>query len=153
MEFFADLSGVVPNTASTTTVGKSIAPNATAEFNFDLSQLDSLSIYWSGAGVTGGTLDVYTEISPDGGTTWLPFWHSPQLAAAAATTTRIYSPSLTNTPTAIGSHATPVLTADTGVGGPWGARMRVMFVTGAGVSVGNTQTLFVFGNYRVNGRK
>src|SRR5262249_6183355 len=49
-----------------------------------LGAYKSLSIFSMLQGATGGTLDVYLQYSPDGGTTWVDYAHFPQVAAGAA---------------------------------------------------------------------
>jgi hypothetical protein len=145
--FYADLSGTVPNTASTTTVGKVVAPSLTADVNTDLSKYTSLALYTELQGCTGGTLDVYLQVSPDCGTTWVDFMHFPQLAGGAAVVTTVtpFANAAATAPVAVGKGTSPALAANTFVGGHPGDRMRVVFKTGAGVTVGTAQVIKLYG--------
>jgi len=105
-----------------------------------------LSIFSTLQGATGGTLDVYIQYSPDGGTTWVDYAHFPQLAAGAGATSRVWSASKNaqqTTLTSVGTGASPALGANTIVGGDWGDRLRVVAVAGASTSAGALQTLLV----------
>lgn len=95
-------------------------------------------------GATGGTLDVYVQFSPDAGSNWVDLVHFPQLAGAAPTV--LYSVTTAMRPstiTTVGSGLSPVLAASTVVGGPWGDRMRLVFVAGSGTSVGAPLLMWV----------
>lgn len=106
----------------------------------------SLSVYANLQGATGGTLDVYLQYSPDGGTTWVDYTHYAQLAAAAAATALVFAVSRAGqqtTITTVGTGLTPALAADTVVGGGWGDRLRVVFVAGSGTTAGANQIILV----------
>src|SRR5262249_18496195 len=111
-----------------------------------LGPYHSLSIFSTLQGATGGTLDIYIQYSPDGGTTWVDYAHFPQLAAGAGATSRGWSASKNaqqTTLTSVGTGASPALRANTIVGGDWGGRLRVVAVAGASTSAGALQTLLV----------
>jgi len=108
----------------------------------------SLSVVAAIRGATGGTLDVYIQTSFDRGTTWLDWAHFPQLAGAAALTTRVWHvtrDTAVGTLTTIGSDASPALAVNTILGGAWGDRFRVVYVAGVGTSLGAAQSIKLFG--------
>jgi hypothetical protein len=128
----------VASTASTTTAGSS--------FSVPL-RYDSMLVVGSLAAHTGGTLDVYLQDSPDGGTTWFDCAHFPQVSAAGTVKTA-FSLSLSSTPVTIGIGTTGspgvALAASSVRPAPWSTgTMRIVAVTGAGTSGGNqTQTIY-----------
>lgn len=100
-------------------------------------------------GATGGTLDVYLQHSPDGGTTWYDLVHWPQKAAAAALTTLAITLCRYNVPTApiaIGKGTTPALAVNTVATGGWGDQLRLLFVAGASTTAGAVQTVKCYGS-------
>lgn len=108
----------------------------------------SLSITATLTGATGGVLDIYLQVSPDNGTTWVDYAHFAQLSAGAAATTKCFTVSRgaqQTTITAVGTGTTPVLAANTVVGGDFCDRMRVLYVAGASTSAGAAQTILVSG--------
>lgn len=110
----------------------------------DLGRYRSMLVYASLQGATGGTLDVYLQGSPDGGTTWVDLVHFAQLAAGAAALYRVCAISKAGqqtTLTAVGTGSSPALAAGTVVGGDWGDRLRVVHTAGAGTSAGAAQTI------------
>lgn len=124
------------------------AANTTAQTPvLNLGAFRSLQIFANIQGATGGTLDIYIQVSPDGGTTWVDYIHYSQLAAAAAAIQRLVTVTKgTNSgaaPVTVGINATPALAANTVVGGDFGDRLRVVAVSGAGTSAGALQTIKV----------
>lgn len=104
-----------------------------------LGDYESMAVYASLAGPTGGTLDVYIQFSPDGGTTWVDYAHFAQQAAAAAANYKVFTVSRASQQTTVqtvGINASPALAANTVVGGTWGDRLRVVTVSGVGTSAG-----------------
>lgn len=99
-------------------------------------------------GITGGTLDVYIQDSPDG-VTWYDLVHFPQLAAAAAKVTYAYNPTLSNAIITIGNPTVdpatpaPALAANSMRGGHPMSFLRAVAVAGAGASAGVAQTILV----------
>ncbi len=113
-----------------------------------LDRYDSLTIIATLQGATGGTLDVYLQMSPDGGTTWIDYAHYPQLAAAAVSSIRTWTVSRAaeqKTLTTVGSGTSPALAANTIMGGDWGDRLRALYVAGASTSAGAVQTIRIVG--------
>jgi hypothetical protein len=104
----------------------------------------SMFIYASIQGATGGTLDIYLQVTPDSGTTWVDYAHFPQIAAGAAAIKRVWAvtkQAQQTTLATVGTGTTPALAANTIVGGEWGSQIRVVFVAGAGTSAGASQTI------------
>jgi hypothetical protein len=119
----------VPSTASTTTAG--------AAFALPL-KYDSMIVVGSLAGLTGGTLDIYLQDSPDGGTTWLDCAHFPQVSAAGSVKTS-FSLALSSvfTPIGIGTTGSPGVALAAGAirPAPWCTdTMRIVAVSGGGTS-------------------
>jgi hypothetical protein len=134
-------TGTSPSTA-TTSISSTIITG--------LDAFESMKIVTVLQGGTGGTLDVYLQMSDDpDGTVWIDYAHFTQLADGAAQQTRLYSVSrqterLTAIQVAIGD--TPALAAGTVLGGEFGAKMRVITVAGAGTSAGAPQTIYFIGS-------
>lgn len=99
----------------------------------------SMTVYASLIGATGGTLDLYLQFSPDGGTTWVDYAHFGQLAAGASAIMKAFSVSRAGqqtTLTTVGAGTSPALGAGTVLGGDWGDQLRVLAVSGAGTTAG-----------------
>jgi hypothetical protein len=119
-----------------------------------LDAFESVQVIAVLRGGTGGTLDVYIQMSDDQeGTTFVDIMHFTQLADGAAATTKMHSmsrasQSLTQVAVGIGDATTPNVALASGslLGGEFGAKWRVVFVAGAGTSAGATQTIYVFGS-------
>ena len=109
--------------------------------------MEALRIVAELVGATGGTLDVYLQTSDDGGTTWYDWAHFPQLAAGASAIKYAFSvPSAGELGiTTIGSGTSPALAANTVVGGPWGDRIRALYVAGASTSAGAAVVINIYG--------
>lgn len=113
-----------------------------------LQRFGALTIIATLTGATGGTLDVYLQVSPDAGVTWYDYAHFAQLAAGAAAITKVITVSRAGQQTGIptvGTGLSPALAANAVVGGDFGDMMRVLFVAGAGTSAGAVQTIKVIG--------
>lgn len=142
MDCAFSIVGTTPAAASTAAVG---VPAVFAQF---LDAIESLDIDADLIGATGGTLDLYLQTSVDGGTNWYDYAHLTQLAAGAAAShvrfgvTR-HAQALT--PVVVGKNLTPALAAGTVVGGPFGDRMRLVAVAGAGTTAGAAISIFMRG--------
>jgi len=136
------LAGTSPAAPSTAVLGG--ASNVIG----GLDEADWLHIVATVTGATGGTLDVYLQISPDAGTTWVDYIHFPQLAAAAAAVSYSYTSALNNALTVVGTALVPALAANSAAGGWWGKQMRAVCVAGAGTVAGAVQTMIVTGVHR-----
>lgn len=93
-----------------------------------------LSIVATITGITGGTLDVYVQRSPDG-VTYYDLIHFPSAAAGDAAVTYVVDLEPCNDFLIIGKDTSPAL-EEGGVAGLWSDRLRVLEVTGAGASAG-----------------
>ena len=134
---FTETSPAAPGTAlSTQAVSNS---GFLAGIAGPLNDGDALAIAADLVGATGGTLDVFVQISPDGGTNWYDMVHFAQLAGGAAAT-KLFAPVslFTNitTPVVVGKNLTPLLATNTVVNGAFSDRCRLVFVAGAGTTVG-----------------
>lgn len=117
-----------------------------------LGSFKSLFIYAALTGATGGALDVYLQVSPDFGVTWVDYAHYVQIAAAAtvakkAFTVSRYGQQTTVTTVGAGTTASPgvALAANTVIGGEFGDRIRVVSVAGASTSAGAAQVIKIIG--------
>lgn len=131
-----DLSSTSPASA-TTTAGTAVT---------GLGGYRSMSVYAKLTGATGGTLDVYLQYSPDGGTTWVDYAHFPQISAGASAIYRVWNVSKSAQQTSlatVGTGTSPALSANSILGGDWGDRLRTVMVAGAGTSAGAAQTLLL----------
>lgn len=100
-------------------------------------------------GATGGVLDVYLQVSPDGGTTWVDYAHFAQLAAGASAVSKSFAVSRQAqqlTITTVGTGTSAALAANTVLGGDFTDRMRVLFVGGSSTSAGAVQTILISAN-------
>jgi hypothetical protein len=99
------ITGTSPGSPSTAVVG---SPALFGSFFEDVEAIDVLAVI---QGATGGTLDLYLQTSPDGGTTWIDYVHFTQLAAAAAATTKRFGTTRHVQPalTAVGTGNSPAL--------------------------------------------
>lgn len=133
------LSGTSPSAAGTT-VGVSQVGLDTFEKAVVLAVVQ---------GATGGTLDVYLQSTPDGGTTWYDVCHYTQLAAAGAQVAWFVSLTRGETfnataPVSVNkASGTPTLAANTVVPHGLGNGLRVVYVAGAATSAGAAQTILV----------
>jgi hypothetical protein len=140
------LAFVVPATASTTTLDASGVLSG-------LDAVDSLLIVMSMVGVTGGTLNLYLQVSDSvdsaGSPVWVDYLAPAQLADGAAAVVKAYSVSRfaqQTTAITVGVGDVPALAAGSIVGGDFGERMRLVAVTGVGVSIGCTITIRLIGS-------
>lgn len=137
-----DLTETSPGAASQTVLGTKFADN--------LDQFSMIAVYFTTRGATGGTTCITLQCSHDGGQTWFDWYRSADIAAGAAATTFKVTDSYgdesqTTIGTGTASAATPALAKGTVSPGIWGKKMRAVFETGAGVSVGASQGILVVG--------
>lgn len=134
------ISGLSPASATTAVIGSAVSA---------LDEYDALMIVATLQGATGGTLDIYLQVNPsDDGATWVDYAHFPQLTAAAAATTKVWSvakAAQVTTLATVGRDLTPALPANTVLGGPWGRQMRAIAVAGVGTSAGAQQSITIMG--------
>jgi len=134
------LTATCSSTASTTEVG------ATAN---GLLRFDWFTVDANIQGASGGTLDVYLQrqIEAD---LWADWLHFPQLTDGQAATQYCAQSGSDKTIHAVeqgtdGSAGTPVLAANTFIGGHPGNAVRLVTKTGAGVGTGTSQTVKITG--------
>src|SRR5690348_6986332 len=142
-DFPIDFTATSPNAASTVAQTPVIG----------LGRFDCIAIEVTLLGATGGTLDVYLQVSHDWNPilatgTFFDYVHFTQLAAGAAAISYRVDPALTNSITTVGKNTTPALAAGSVAGGFWGDAMRVLFVAGGGTSAGASQSITVIGKQR-----
>lgn len=138
-----DFTATSPNAASTV---------AQTGIN-GLARFDAIAIEASLVGATGGTLDVYLQVSHDFNPvsalgTWVDYVHFTQLASGGGAVSYRVDPALTNSITTVGTGTTPALAAGVVAGGFWGDAMRVLFVAGGGTSAGTSQVIKLIGKQR-----
>lgn len=100
---------------------------------------ESLDVAAEIQGATGGTLDVYLQVSPDQGLNWYDVIHWAQATAGSAV--KYYQAPLsqaTNTtaPVQVGKNLAPALGAGVAVNGAFTDRMRLVMVAGTGTTLG-----------------
>lgn len=129
-------------TSSVGSAASVVGPNGAALSGDYLSGYYSMAVTANLQGATGGTLDVYLQVSYDSGATWVDYAHWTQLAGSAgavsyiSTHTRAKSQALATAP----SHS---LTANSTADGEWGTQARLFFTAGAGTSAGAVQTVVI----------
>jgi hypothetical protein len=109
-----------------------------------MQSYDAVDVIAELKGATGGTLDVYLQISPNDGIDWFDLIHWPQLGAGASAViyqAPISNATATTTTTVVGKNLSPTLgsaTPTTGVvvNGAFSDRMRLVMVAGTSTSAG-----------------
>lgn len=122
--------------ASTTVIGTAL---------LGLSEFDWFQISATLIGPTGGTVDVYLQRKIDTDV-WQDWVHFPQMAAGVTTRFSLSAQSTDDIVTVGGGDdATPgvALGAGTNLGGHPCLGVRIVSVTGSGVSVGAVQTVYL----------
>lgn len=147
-EVVISLNFTSANAAGTT------AATPVASTPLGLSRFDAISIEATVQGATGGTLDIYLQVShdfnpSDGSGNWFDYIHFAQLAAAASAVNYRVDPALTNSVTTVGKNLSPALAAGVCAGGYWGDAMRVVQVAGGGTSAGAAQVITLIGKLRM----
>lgn len=115
---------------------------------FGVNPYQSLRIECDTVGATGGTLDIYFQVSGGEGTVWSDYAHLAQIAGGASAAKVVFAVSRAGqqtTITAIGQGTSPALAANTVLGGDFGSQMRIVAVAGAGTSVGAALTFRIIG--------
>lgn len=123
-----------------------------------LDSYSALNIVAEFSGATGGSLDLYIQVSTDMGLNWYDVVHFTQ--ATALSPDKIYDVPMSNAttttaPTVIGKNLAPALSAGTGgavVNGAFSDRMRLVMVAGSGTSAGTSVSVKVFAQTDVNYR-
>jgi hypothetical protein len=136
---FSETSPAAAGTATSVnpvTNQASFLPNGVAG---PLGDYDAVDITADITGATGGTLDVYVQISNDNGQNWYDVVHFAQATAGHAIASYqapISNSTATTAPTVVGKNLSPALTAGAVVNGAFGDRMRLVMVAGSGTSAG-----------------
>lgn len=128
------LTATSPATASTA---------ASTEVLVNLERYERITIDLDVQGATGGTLDIVVQRYAGG--QWRDWFRLAQLAAGASAAHYTYTPAANQAATAVGVGTTPVIAANTWLGGYQGGRLRFLFVAGAGTSAGASQSMVVTG--------
>ena len=116
-----------------------------------MQNYDAVDVIAELKGATGGTLDIYLQISPNDGIDWFDLIHFAQLANGASAViyqAPISNATATTTPTVVGKNLSPTLgssapTTGQVVNGAFSDRMRLVMVAGSGTSVGAAVTVRV----------
>ena len=111
----------------------------------NLLGFSGLKITGSLTGATGGTLDIFLQMWD--GERWFDIAHFPQLAAALALAHHVFTIRRRgrNGIVVIGRDGVPALAAGTAVDGDFGDVIRLVFVAGAGTTLGALQELRLLG--------
>jgi hypothetical protein len=106
-----------------------------------MQDYDAVDVIAEISGATGGTLDVYLQISPDAAQSWYDLIHFAQ--AGAGSGVKYYQCPISNAtnttaPVQVGKGLSPVLGAGSAavVNGAFSDRMRLVFVAGSGTTAG-----------------
>lgn len=130
----AALSPAAPGTVT----GLVATGDMTDEHSQHLGGYRSMRVEASLQGATGGTLDVFLEISVDHGVTWTEYIHWTQFAAAGAAKRFSSAHSRSQSQTTI-ADTSVALAANTARDGEWGHVFRLKYIAGAGTSAGAAQ--------------
>lgn len=136
---FSETSPSAAGTVASSQPVQSAGSNFPAGVAGPMADYDAVDVIAEFGGATGGTLDVYVQISPDDGANWYDIIHFTQAAAASAV--KVYQAPISNatttaTPVAVGKNLVPVLAANTVVNGAFSDRMRLVMVAGSGTTLG-----------------
>lgn len=148
---FAETSPSAPGTAASSQPVQNTASWAPAGVAAPLHEFDAINcVLEIGATATGGTLDVYVQVSADEGITWTDIIHFKQHLTGDGNV--IYEAPMSNAttttaPTAVGKNLNPALSAGTTgtvINGAFSDRMRLVMVAGSGTTVGVTVNMKLF---------
>lgn len=135
---FSELTPPSPGTAASSSSVQNAAAYLPVGVAGPLDDALSVDVVVQIGSPVGGTLDCYVQSSLDE-LTWTDCVHFPQSAAGAAAVNYrcalTFSPQPASAaPVVVGQGTSPALAANTVVQGPWGSRLRMVFVAGAGTS-------------------
>lgn len=132
-----------PNAAGTVASSQAVTNSTIAGVAAPLDDWDAIDVTAEFGGATGGTLDVYIQVSPDQGASWYDIIHFSQATALSAM--KFYQAPLslattTTAPVAVGKNLSPSLGAGSAsvVNGAWCDRARLVMVAGTGTSAGTS---------------
>jgi hypothetical protein len=123
--------------------GVMIGTVATASF----AQFDTIRLYATLTGGTGGALDVVLEESFDQ-IEWFEFFRFPQVAAGVTETwraTSVLQDGIMKVGLSSLLTSQQVIAANTNGAGPWGDFIRAKYIAGAGTTAGATQIIRLVG--------
>lgn len=141
---FTETSPAAPGTAAssqavTNVAGYGTVPGVCAL----LDDYDAVDVVCEQQGATNGTLQIFVQVSPDGGINWYDVIAFPRMAAGQALAFYQVPLSLattTNVPIPVGKNLSPALgvgvSSGAVVNGAFTDRMRLVMSAGAGTSVG-----------------
>jgi hypothetical protein len=141
---FTETSPAAPGTAASSQPVAGAGSNFPTGVAAPMQDYEAVDVIAELKGATGGTLDVYLQISPDDGGSWFDVVHWPQLSAGAAAVTYqspLSNATTTSTPVVVGKNLSPALAANTVVNGAFTDRMRVVMVAGTSTSAGAPVTV------------
>lgn len=134
----AAASGAGGGAGTSVTVLSAVGVTAVGDY---LSGYQSMRVTATVLGATGGTLDVYLQVSYDGGTTWADYAHYTQLTDGQ-TPAAVWASSHSRAKgQALAARPLVSLAANSAIDGCWGTQARLWFVSGAGTSAGAVQTV------------
>jgi hypothetical protein len=141
---FVETSPAAASTVASSSPVQSAGSNFLQGVAGPMSDYDAVDVIADLQGATGGSLDVYLQISPDDGQNWYDIIHFPTISAGAAVKSYqapISNSTVTNTPILVGKNLNPALAGGTVVNGAFSDRMRLVFVAGSGTSAGAQQVV------------
>jgi hypothetical protein len=127
-----------PSSPGTAASSQSVTNSTLGGIAWPLDDWDALDVAADIVGATGGTLNIYVQVSPDG-INWYDVIAFPQATNGASLKTYQAPLSLaTNTATVsqVGKNLNPSLTAGNVVNGAFTDRLRLVMVAGSGTTVG-----------------
>jgi len=137
---FTEISPSAPGTAASSGPVQNAGSFLPGGIAGPMQDYDAVDVIAELKGATGGTLDVYVQISPDDGGSWYDIVHFPQLANGAAQVyyqAPISNATTTTTAIVVGKNLVPALTGTVSVvNGAFSDRMRLVMVAGSGTSAG-----------------
>ena len=136
---FSETSPAAPGTAVSSQSVQSAGGNLATGVAGPMADYDAVDVIAELKGATGGTLDVYVQISPDDGISWYDLIHFQQLASAAAVMyyqAPVSNATTTTQPILVGKNLVPALAVNTVVNGAFSDRMRLVMVAGVSTTVG-----------------
>lgn len=140
---FSETSPASPSTvASSQAVTGCESANVPAGVAGLFDDYESIMVTAELTGATGGALQVYLQLSPDGGQTWFDAIAWPNITAGASTayySSPLSQATTTATTIAVGKNLVPALTNSSTAGvvnGAFGDRARLVMKAGSGTSAG-----------------
>lgn len=136
---FTETSPSGPGTAASFQPVQNAGSNFAAGVAGPMQDYDAVDVIAELKGATGGTLDVYVQISPDDGANWYDIIHFQQLAPGAATAyyqSPISNATTTTSPVTVGKGLNVALAPNVTVNGAFSDRLRLVLVAGVSTTAG-----------------